>query len=95
MAGVTSSSAFALAVKNAIAVSKIHAGRHLFVCIHIISSLVMDINVLSALSDRGLETYRSKNVQAISGIITLASARLAPLYTALSGSLTQTGGAYV
>ena len=58
----------------------IHVGRQLIVCIHFSSSrLVMDINGLPVLSDRGCQTCRSENSRAVIGIISLATVRSTPL----------------
>lgn len=71
------------------------AGRQVCMCIHRSSFKNVDMNMLSALSDQGRQTYRSEIVQAASGGLLPATVRPAPLYTALSDSLSQTGGAYV
>ncbi|PTA89578.1 hypothetical protein CWM66_17245 [Kosakonia sp. H7A] len=76
-------------------VRKINAGWQLFVRIHRDSLDKVDMNVLSALSGRGRQTYRSEIVQAVSGSLLPATVRPAPFYTALNDSLSQTGGAYV
>lgn len=58
----------------------INVGRQLIVCIHFSSSrLVMDINGLPVLSDRGCQTCRSENSRAVIGIISLATVRSTPL----------------
>jgi hypothetical protein len=67
----------------------------LFSCIHRESFEKVDMNVLSVPSFRGRQTYRSEFVQTVSRSLLPATVRPAPLYTALSDSLWQMGGAYV
>ncbi|MDQ9273057.1 hypothetical protein KJE00_24490, partial [Escherichia marmotae] len=51
----------------------INAGRQLLmICIRLfsfLSQLVMNIKMLSVPSDRGRQTYRSENVQTVTGIL--------------------------
>jgi hypothetical protein len=73
----------------------INAGRQLLmICIHLfsfLSQLVMNIKMLSVPSDRGRQTYRSENVQTVTGILFPTTVRPAPFslfsYSQVSGSL--------
>lgn len=62
----------------------INAGRQLLmICIHLfsfLSQLVMSIKMLSVPSDRGRQTYRSENVQAVTGIFLSTAVRPAPFF---------------
>ncbi|MBJ9260190.1 hypothetical protein I5495_22930 [Citrobacter amalonaticus] len=75
----------------------INAGQQLFIRIHGVSSenMLMNMRLLSAYSDRGRQTHRSEVMRAASGILSLATVRPAPFYTALSVSLSQMEAAYV
>lgn len=73
----------------------INAGRQLLVCIHRYFLKNVDMNMLSALSFRGRQTYRSEIVKTVSGSLLPATVRPAPFYTALSVSLSQMEAAYV
>ncbi|EOP1667643.1 hypothetical protein QSF18_004776 [Escherichia coli] len=73
----------------------INAGRQLLmICIYLfsfLSQLVMNIKMLSVPSDRGRQTYRSENVQTVTGILFPTTVRPAPFslfsYSQVSGSL--------
>lgn len=78
---------FAQIVKNVIVINQINAGRQLSMCaagrqvcmcIHRFSFKNVDMNMLSAPSFRGRQTYRSENVQTVSGSLLPAAVRLAP-----------------
>ncbi|MDF1128670.1 hypothetical protein P1T57_24830 [Escherichia coli] len=62
----------------------INAGRQLLmICIHLfsfLSQLVMNIKMLSVPSDRGCQTYRSENVQTVTGILFPTTVRPAPFF---------------
>ncbi|ENY7665715.1 TPA: hypothetical protein ACJK1G_004420 [Salmonella enterica subsp. diarizonae serovar 61:k:1,5,7] len=61
----------------------INAGRQLFFCIHKIfplNQLVMNERMLSVPSDRGRQTYRSENVQTVTGILFPTTVRPAPFF---------------
>ncbi len=61
----------------------INAGRQLFCCIHKNSHLkqsVMSMRILSVPSDRGRQTYRSENVQTVTGILFPTAVRPAPFF---------------
>ena len=62
----------------------INAGRQLLmICIHLfsfLSQLVMSIKMLSVPSDRGRQTYRSENVQTVTGIFLPTAVRPAPFF---------------
>lgn len=61
----------------------INAGRQLFFCIHKNSPLkqsVMSMRMLPVPSDRGRQTHRSENVQAVMGILCPATVRPAPFF---------------
>ena len=61
----------------------INAGRQLFFCIHKIfplNQLVMNERMLSVPSDRGRQTYRSENVQTVTGILFPTAVRPAPFF---------------
>ncbi|EOY1132416.1 hypothetical protein ACU8C1_004089 [Escherichia coli] len=62
----------------------INAGRQLLmICIHLfsfLSQLVMSIKMLSVPSDRGRQTYRSENVQTVTGILLPTAVRPAPFF---------------
>ena len=62
----------------------INAGRQLLmICIHLfsfLSQLVMNIKMLSVPSDRGRQTYRSENIQAVTGIFLPTAVRPAPFF---------------
>ncbi len=62
----------------------INAGRQLLmICIHLfsfLSQLVMNIKMLSVPSDRGRQTYRSENVQTVTGILFPTAVRPAPFF---------------
>ncbi|WP_255091893.1 hypothetical protein [Escherichia coli] len=62
----------------------INAGRQLLmICIHLfsfLSQLVMSIKMLSVPSDRGCQTYRSENVQTVTGILFPTAVRPAPFF---------------
>lgn len=62
-----------------IATWRIHAGRQWFFFIHNLSFYLMDMDVLSARSDRGWQTCRSESVRAVQGMIPLTAVRPAPL----------------
>ncbi|EFA6267896.1 hypothetical protein E3N34_23815 [Escherichia coli] len=60
-----------------------NAGRQLFFCIHKVfplNQIVMNERMLSVPSDRGRQTYRSENVQAVMGILCPATVRPAPFF---------------
>ncbi|MED8729017.1 hypothetical protein RCM28_10775 [Escherichia marmotae] len=63
---------------------RFNAGRQLLmICIHLfsfLSQLVMNIKMLSVLSDRGRQTYRSENVQTVTGILFSTTVRPAPFF---------------
>ena len=73
----------------------INAERQLLmICIHLfsfLSQLVMNIKMLSVPSDRGRQTYRSENVQTVTGVLFPTVVRPAPffffLYSQVSGYL--------
>ena len=72
----------------------INAGRQLFFCIHKIfplNQLVMNERMLFVPSDRGCQTYRSENVQTVTGILFPTAVRPAPfflfLHSQVSGCL--------
>ncbi|HAD5235971.1 TPA_asm: hypothetical protein G1T87_02870 [Salmonella enterica subsp. enterica serovar Typhi str. CT18] len=53
------------------------------ICIHLfsfLSQLVMSIKMLSVPSDRGRQTYRSENVQTVTGIFLPTAVRPAPFF---------------
>ena len=55
----------------------------LMICIHLfsfLSQLVMNIKKLSVPSDRGRQTYRSENVQTVTGILFPTAVRPAPFF---------------
>ncbi|CAD5842034.1 Uncharacterised protein [Escherichia coli] len=61
----------------------INAGRQLFFCIHKffpLKQLVMNERMLSVPSDRGRQTYRSENVQTVTGILFPTTVRPAPFF---------------
>ena len=61
----------------------INAGRQLFFCIHKffpLKQLVMNERMLSVPSDRGRQTYRSENVQTVTGILFPTAVRPAPFF---------------
>ncbi|WP_275257342.1 hypothetical protein [Citrobacter koseri] len=73
----------------------INAGWQLCMCIHRYVLKIVNMNVLSALSFRGRQTYRSEIVKTVSGSLLPATVRPAPFYTALSVSLSQMEAAHV
>ena len=62
----------------------INAGRQLLmICIHLfsfLSQLVMSMKILSVPSDRGRQTYRSENVQTVTGVLFPTAVRPAPFF---------------
>ncbi|GDA28389.1 hypothetical protein [Escherichia coli] len=77
----------------------INAGRQLFFCIHKNSPLkqsVMSMRMLSVPSDRGRQTYRSENVQTVTGILFPTTVRPAPFFlfshSQVFGSQRERGG---
>ena len=62
----------------------INAGRQLLmICIHLfsfLSQLVMNIKMLSVPSVRGRQTYRSENVQTVTGVLFPTAVRPAPFF---------------
>ena len=62
----------------------INAGRQLLmICIHLfsfLSQLVMIMKILSVPSDRGRQTYRSENVQTVTGVLFPTAVRPAPFF---------------
>ncbi len=61
----------------------INAGRQLFFCIHKffpLKQLVMNERMLSVPSDRGCQTYRSENVQTVTGMLFPTTVRPAPFF---------------
>ncbi|EFJ2982690.1 hypothetical protein K0J07_004064 [Escherichia coli] len=53
------------------------------ICIHLfsfLSQLVMSIKMLSVPSDRGRQTYRSENVQTVTGVLFPTAVRPAPFF---------------
>nr|CAX68089.1 hypothetical protein CTnscr_102a [Salmonella enterica subsp. enterica] [Salmonella enterica subsp. enterica serovar Senftenberg] len=75
--------------------SGINAGRQLFIFIHRDLLEQIDMNTLSSSTDQSGQTQWSGVMRAVSGILSLATVRPAPFYTALSCSLSQTEAAYV
>lgn len=69
----------------------INAGRQLLmICIHLFSfssQLFMSIKMLSVPSDRGRQTYRSENVQTVTGMLFPAAVRPAPFFLFLHGQV--------
>ncbi|EBI8615865.1 hypothetical protein C8599_19975 [Salmonella enterica] len=72
---------------------RFNAGRQLFFCIHKffpLKQLVMNERMLSVPSDRGRQTYRSENVQTVTGILFPTTVRPAPFslfsHSQVSGS---------
>ena len=63
----------------------INAGRQLLmICVHkvflLVNMLIMSAKMLSVLSDRGRQTYRSENVQTVTGILLPTAVRPAPFF---------------
>ncbi|CAD5882277.1 MULTISPECIES: hypothetical protein [Enterobacteriaceae] len=63
----------------------INAGRQLLmICVHkvflLVNMLIMSAKMLSVLSDRGRQTYRSENVQTVTGILFPTAVRPAPFF---------------
>lgn len=61
----------------------IKAGRQLLmICVHkafhLVNMLIMSAKMLSVPSDRGRQTYRSENVQTVTGILFPTTVRPAP-----------------
>ncbi|EFN7779486.1 hypothetical protein B1L79_23325 [Salmonella enterica subsp. enterica serovar Dublin] len=53
------------------------------ICIHLfsfLSQLVMSMKILSVPSDRGRQTYRSENVQTVTGVLFPTAVRPAPFF---------------
>ncbi|CAD5754702.1 Uncharacterised protein [Escherichia coli] len=76
----------------------INAGRQLLmICIHLFSfltQLVMNIKMLSVPSDRGRQTYRSENVQTVTGILFPTVVRPAPFFLFLHSPVSGPVGRY-
>ena len=63
----------------------INAGRQLLmICVHkaflLVNMLIMSAKMLSVPSDRGRQTYRSENVQTVTGILFPTAVRPAPFF---------------
>lgn len=63
----------------------INAGRQLLmICVHkvflLVNMLIMSAKMPSVLSDRGRQTYRSENVQTVTGILFPTAVRPAPFF---------------
>ena len=63
----------------------INAGRQLLmICVHkvflLVNMLIMSAKMLPVLSGRGRQTYRSENVQTVTGILLPTAVRPAPFF---------------
>ncbi len=77
---------------------RFNAGRQLLmICIHLFSFLsqsVMNVKMLSVPSDRGCQTYRSENVQTVTGILFPTAVRPAPFFLFLHSPVSGPVGRY-